>query len=1126
MNVLLVSQCNKNALKETRRILDQFAERRGDRTWQTPITKAGLDMLRKMLRKTARKNTAVACHWIRGTNHSELLWVVGNAARFNMRGATPTHTTHRDVLRKADENDWHTLTDIHLAASIAALFHDFGKACLAFQNKLYGRNTERNRYRHEWISLRLFEAFVGNATNDADWLNRLYEADAIDETAWLDATRRDGLDEATPLPMVGLPALARGIAWLILSHHRLPVHPSYRDDGEQQPIGRAASGVSASSLPALPDGIEAAWNEIDTPPDKTLIAPYWQFPDGLPLRSEAWRQRARRLARQALARAPDTNGFALDNIFAIHIARLSLMLADHHYSSQSDHANSKNTLGDAEYPLFANTDKRGALAQRLDDHLLGVTREVGEITHRLPDMIAALPRIARHKGFRKRTKNARFRWQDRAFDLAGSLRERSANQGFFGVNMASTGRGKTLANGRICYALADPDRGTRFTIALGLRTLTLQTGKAYRHDLKLSSDDLAVRVGGQATRALFEQHQAELDARGADSAEPLFDTDSYVHYDGQIDRHPLLSKVVESPHARSLISAPILVCTIDHLMPATESLRGGQQIAPMLRLMGSDLILDEPDDFGMDDMPALTRLVYWVGLLGSRVVLSSATLPPAMVEGLFRAYRSGRIEFQKNRGEPGQPVDICCAWFDEHDQQHHDCADSPTFRTAHDAFANKRARNLATAEARQRGEIAPIGFTPRKRDKLPRQFADQLLEHARALHSRHREIDPVTGHRVSFGLIRMANIGPLFEVARALYARDAPAGYRVHLCVYHSQFPLLSRSSIERTLDEALDRRKPEAVYQLPDIRQRLDDSSETNQLFIVLGSPVTEVGRDHDYDWAVVEPSSMRSIIQLAGRVRRHRMTPVNEPNIALLDRNWRSIAGAQDGRAFIRPGFENGDFQLTAHALSDVLAPNEYEIIDSRPRLTARHPLAPAQRLADLEHARMADAMLAPDHAGHNAADSAKRSRGRRAALKPEPPRLAAHSAYSRSDLWLTGLLPQQQRFRKQHGQSIDLLLLPTEDETDYRLMRSEPQKKGPPIETEVEQRLNERVPDSELQAERITPWANVAYMTELHRLADDRDMELAHCARTFGTLQLNSDDGTSQGWLTHPWLGFKRR
>ena len=74
MNVLLVSQCSKRALTETRRILDQFAERRGDRTWQTAITRAGLDTLRKLLRQTARKNTAVACHWIRARDHSELLW--------------------------------------------------------------------------------------------------------------------------------------------------------------------------------------------------------------------------------------------------------------------------------------------------------------------------------------------------------------------------------------------------------------------------------------------------------------------------------------------------------------------------------------------------------------------------------------------------------------------------------------------------------------------------------------------------------------------------------------------------------------------------------------------------------------------------------------------------------------------------------------------------------------------------------------------------------------------------------------------------------------------------------------------------------------------------------------------
>ena len=99
MNILLISQCEKRALTETRRILDQFAERRGDRTWQTPITQQGLDTLRKLLRKTARKNTAVACHWIRGMDHSELLWTVGDASRFNAQGAVPTNSTQRNVLR-------------------------------------------------------------------------------------------------------------------------------------------------------------------------------------------------------------------------------------------------------------------------------------------------------------------------------------------------------------------------------------------------------------------------------------------------------------------------------------------------------------------------------------------------------------------------------------------------------------------------------------------------------------------------------------------------------------------------------------------------------------------------------------------------------------------------------------------------------------------------------------------------------------------------------------------------------------------------------------------------------------------------------------------------------------------
>src|SRR5216683_70016 len=103
MNILIISQCNKSALIETRRIVDQFAERKGDRTWQTAITEQGLDTLRRLLRKTAKRNTAVACHWIKSGNRTELLWIVGNIRCFNADGIVPTNITSCDILRSKDE---------------------------------------------------------------------------------------------------------------------------------------------------------------------------------------------------------------------------------------------------------------------------------------------------------------------------------------------------------------------------------------------------------------------------------------------------------------------------------------------------------------------------------------------------------------------------------------------------------------------------------------------------------------------------------------------------------------------------------------------------------------------------------------------------------------------------------------------------------------------------------------------------------------------------------------------------------------------------------------------------------------------------------------------------------------
>ncbi|OQW76887.1 MAG: CRISPR-associated endonuclease Cas3'' [Proteobacteria bacterium ST_bin11] len=97
MMVTFVSQCQKKALARTRRVLDAFANRIGDNTWQTVITEEGLIAVKTLLRKTATKNTAVSCHWIRSRSRSELVWIVGNRDHFNAQGIVPVNTTSKEL---------------------------------------------------------------------------------------------------------------------------------------------------------------------------------------------------------------------------------------------------------------------------------------------------------------------------------------------------------------------------------------------------------------------------------------------------------------------------------------------------------------------------------------------------------------------------------------------------------------------------------------------------------------------------------------------------------------------------------------------------------------------------------------------------------------------------------------------------------------------------------------------------------------------------------------------------------------------------------------------------------------------------------------------------------------------
>ena len=278
-------------------------------------------------------------------------------------------------------------------------------------------------------------------------------------------------------------------------------------------------------------------------------------------------------------------------------------------------------------------------------------------------------------------------------------------------------------------------------------------------------------------------------------------------------------------------------------------------------------------------------------------------------------------------------------------------------------------------------------------------LAKILAKNARRLHSHHHDSCTQTGKTASIGLVRFANIEPLIALAKALYSleefSEGPLeDTQIHLCCYHANQLLILRNELENKLDKLLDRKEIHNLFQHAEIADIASNSQKKNHIFIVLATPVAEVGRDHDYDWAIIEPSSMRSIIQLAGRVWRHRPKKQSKhANIKILNTNIKALKSGNNlgvGKAvFVRPGFEeaNSKFILDSHAVEQLITDAELQAINAIPRISKPEQLQINSRLVDLEHGSMANllnnpqlnfvnAFWAPENSNHACAPSAKKS------------------------------------------------------------------------------------------------------------------------------------------------------
>ena len=883
MHIVLISQCEKKAILRTAKVLDAYAVRHGDRTWITPISKNGLDALYNELRNRGTRQTAVSCYVNDGTRRLKLLWVVGRKSAFGHNGSIAVASKqHQEKMHSHDLSP--ALRLACLLAECAGLIHDFGKYGRVFQKKLDSVTPLADPIRHEWISLQVLLAL-------------------LDGKSWI-----EGWNKEKPLRMqdylihnhgigTGLNTVESALAFLVMSHHRLP---------RGQKAGRESTIRSL-----VPGDDEYIRNDaLDSSGVAMQPNPFESQPT--PLAMKRIERLIDRIKNFAL---PDSSPLAMRAIASL--ARISLILADHDVSSRDktqDAEQGSNILGQPNV-VFANTHKHNGVRfknQELSWHLTHVGEEASLMVQRMltfepPGLIGSAV-----DELRKRS-TARFEWQNVCADALEAA-QRETQLPTLVINIAGTGCGKTRMNMRAIAALRPPNAEgiqapLRVATALNLRTLTLQTRDAYAEQLGLNKEQLACVLGSQIAVRLHDAGKSKSVIFDDDENDPEED----YNFDGQGTEPPKWLKgfFENKPVLKPLIMSPVLVSTIDFLINAGEPHKQGNHGLAMLRMMHSDLILDEIDAYDPKAMVAVARLVTASAMWGRHVIASSATLSSPVVKVLYDAFALG---VKMHNALKGTELKWRQAVIDDRiSPLISSCDTAADFLEVFNSHINVMMASMGRQHYRH-AQLQPVLRTGGQ-GHGERHVFDAIRSACQQMHERHAWKAPENEARfvgnLSIGLVRMANIRTAIALARHL-SDTLP---QVRLCCYHSQLGLLQRWNIERTLDAILNRKNKnwtKATIQHPFVLEALTRASKENVnniQFIVVATPVEEIGRDHDFDWAVIEPSSSQSIVQTAGRVNRHRLDNVGSPNIAVLQFNYRTCTKFDDGPVFCRPGLESID-------------------------------------------------------------------------------------------------------------------------------------------------------------------------------------------------------------------------
>jgi CRISPR-associated endonuclease/helicase Cas3 len=931
IKVVFSSYSTKRALKRTRQILDAYGVRIGQKTWISEIPEKDVLTIYNLLRETARKNTAVTC--FQATKHGFVfMWSVGTKIKITESGPALIRTTK--VQNKLPGENMTELEQILSAAvHYAACMHDVGKSSPEFQAALKKGNREKQKVRHEIFSA-LFAVSEGNVlerwTSVFNQLSQTNKEQAINEI------------HSQVFPISGEASGFDLAVWLISTHHKLPPKISskeivWNDTGENKKI-------SDRHIRELPEWIKTTSVENMFDPGKIFSM------------AEDLEKSLKKFVVGA-----DYKDLVFQGMFLL--GRLAFMLADHKGSGAEDSSDK------SQEKFLANP------RQTLSFHLREIQRLAGGQKKNTVDFVLnpverffnARPGLCLSLADRTgimdiSATDSRFVWQNANANFAEEITNDKdyKNRGVFVCLASGTGSGKTRFGGRLMSILAK-DESLRICIANGLKSLTYQTGDAYSKEFAgIPEGSVSVITGDPLSKHLYDeskQKNQELileDSNSSADEENSFEPEVTIFRDFSEKDFPYLTrgelldkKGSFSQKKASLLGSPILISTIDYLMRATNWDSGGS-ILSQLRILTSDIIFDEIDLYDLDDYPAITRLFFLIGLFGRRVILSSATLVPEIANELFLAYQTGWSARASITGCKNEITTLFCSDVTAPESTIVSVLDGEgVFKNVYQKFCKNIASKL---EPKRFGRNFPVPvLEPEKSGPIKKRIEAGFVKEVFKLHTANVVVGE--GVEVSMGVVRVARVTDCIELTKLLVwyrKKFEEQGIYLNVIPYHSNLLKVVRYETERQLDLLLTRKGDKDPVLYSDFVKNGKNLGFSKMLLVVVATPVEEVGRDHCFDWALADVSSTRSLIQLAGRVRRHRPA-VHMANVGVFEYPFQYLKNKnKSNRCFIRPGFELTKFNFDPY-ISEVLSETTKTLLPKDlflPLREVKDPLPKAER------------------------------------------------------------------------------------------------------------------------------------------------------------------------------------